>query len=65
MKTLHMYNQKNRRNHSVGRIHKICGRDLGVMIRAFQALCPGSNPGVRIITFYNAGVAKPGQRRRT
>ncbi len=39
------------------------------MIRAFQALCPGSNPGIRIIffivkKFLGAGVAKPGQRRK-
>lgn len=27
----------------------ISGCDLEVMIRAFQALCPGSIPGVRII----------------
>ena len=40
-----------------------CGCDLEAMIRAFQALCPGSIPGVRIPI--HAGVAKHGQRRRT
>ena len=63
MKPLAMSNR-----HKIGN-EKSRGCDLGVMIRAFQALSPGSNPGIRIslpyLFFSVAGVAKHGQRRRT
>ena len=36
-------------------IKSLCGYDLEAMIRAFQALCPGSIPGVRIFFIIRRG----------